>query len=125
MLDDKETAATEAAINRFNAAFNQHSVSEVMALMTEDCVFDNTYPPPDGERFQGHVAVRAFWDDFFRSSPNAVFEAEEMFACGDRAVVRWRYDWTNADGTRGHVRGLDVFRVREGRVAEKLAYVKG
>jgi hypothetical protein len=25
----------------------------------------------------------------------------------------------------GHVRGVDVLRVRDGRVAEKLAYVKG
>jgi len=25
----------------------------------------------------------------------------------------------------GHVRGVDVFRVRDGRVAEKLCYVKG
>jgi hypothetical protein len=25
----------------------------------------------------------------------------------------------------GHVRGVDVFRVRGGKVAEKLSYVKG
>jgi len=31
----------------------------------------------------------------------------------------------DADGKPGHVRGVDVFRVREGKVAEKLAYVKG
>ena len=29
------------------------------------------------------------------------------------------------DGTPGHVRGVDVFRVRDGKVAEKLSYVKG
>ena len=28
-----------------------------MALMTTDCVFENTVPPPDGERFVGS-AVR-------------------------------------------------------------------
>ena len=39
---------------------------------------------------------------------------------GDRAVVRWVFDW----GT-GHVRGVDVMRVRDGKVAEKLSYVKG
>ena len=35
-------------------------------------------------------------------------------------VTRWRYYF---DG--GHVRGVDVFTVRDGRVAEKLSYVKG
>jgi hypothetical protein len=33
-------------------------------------------------------------------------------------VFHWDY-------TGGHVRGVDVMRVRDGKVAEKLAYVKG
>jgi hypothetical protein len=48
-----------------------------------------------------------------------------MFAVDDRCTVRWLYRWTGPDGTPGHVRGVDVFRVRDGKVAEKLAYVKG
>ena len=96
-----------------------------MALMTEDCLFENTYPSPDGERFAGQVAVRHFWEEFFRSSPDAVFQSEEMFAHEDRCVIRWTYHWTNTDGSRGHVRGVDVLRMRNGKVAEKLAYVKG
>jgi hypothetical protein len=39
--------------------------------------------------------------------------------------VRWLYRWVDADGKDGHIRGVDVFRVRDGKVAEKLAYVKG
>ena len=48
------------------------------------------------------------------------FEEEEAFSAGDRVVQRWRYTWNG-----GHVRGVDVFRVRDGKVAEKLSYVKG
>jgi ketosteroid isomerase-like protein len=29
------------------------------------------------------------------------------------------------EGKPWHLRGIDVFRVRDGRVAEKLSYVKG
>ena len=116
---------TAETVRRFQAAWNARDVEEVMALMTEDCVFDNTYPPPDGERFAGQEAVRHFWEEFFRSSPDAVFQSEEMFAHEDRCTIRWKYDWTNTDGSRGHVRGVDVLRVRNGKVAEKLAYVKG
>jgi predicted SnoaL-like aldol condensation-catalyzing enzyme len=95
-----------------------------MALMTDDVIFENTSPSPDGERYDGQTAVRAFWERLFASSPNAHFEAEDLFAGGDRCTVRWRYTWDNTNGS-GHVRGVDVFRVREGKVAEKLSYVKG
>ncbi len=119
------TESTIEVIKQFNDAFNRHDVQAVMALMTDDCVFENTYPPPDGERFEGQEAVRHFWEEFFRSSPHAVFQSEEMITHGDRCVIRWRYDWTNTDDQSGHIRGVDVFRVRNGKVAEKLAYVKG
>jgi len=29
------------------------------------------------------------------------------------------------DGSPGHVRGVDVFRIRAGKIAEKRSYVKG
>jgi len=125
MLGDTQTQSTIEVIEKFNEALNRHDVPAVMALMTEDCIFDNTYPPPDGERFVGQEAVRRFWEEFFRSSPDAKFTSEEMITLGDRCVIRWRYDWTNTDGSRGHVRGVDVLKVRDGKVAEKLAYVKG
>jgi hypothetical protein len=49
------------------------------------------------------------------------FSVEEQFSAGSgRAVVRWRYDWAD-----GHVRGVDIVRVRNGQLAESLAYVKG
>jgi len=40
-----------------------------MSLMTDDCVFENTLPPPDGERFVGQTDVRRFWDTFFHRHP--------------------------------------------------------
>ena len=115
-----QTAETLAAIARFSAAFDGHDVEGVMAAMSADCVFENTGPAPDGERYAGASAVRGFWERFFRDNPTATIVAEEQFAAGDRGVVRWRYDWGD-----GHVRGIDVFRVRDGLVTEKLSYVKG
>lgn len=116
---------TLAAVEAFNAAFASHDVDAVMACMTEDCVFENSTPAPDGERLTGAAAVAAYWRQLFTSTPSARFQAEEAFAAGDRAVVCWTFDWDEGQENRGHVRGVDVFRVREGRVAEKLVYVKG
>ena len=53
------------------------------------------------------------------------FTEEESFVSGDRGVLRWRFDWSDGAGAPGHVRGVDVLRFRDGKVAEKLSYVKG
>lgn len=121
---EQGTAATLAVVERFNEAFGRGDVDAVMELMTEDCVFENTYPPPDGERHVGQEAVRKFWEGFFSSTEESRFDTEELFAEGDRVVARWRFSW-GKPGSEGHVRGVDVMRVRDGKVAEKLSYVKG
>jgi ketosteroid isomerase-like protein len=115
---------TQAVVEAFNEAFNRHDVDAIMALMTDDCMFENTRPAPDGTRVDGQAAVRSFWTGFFERSPQARFETEEIFESGDRCVVRWVYHWIR-DGAAGHVRGVDLFRVRDGKVAEKRSYVKG
>lgn len=122
---DLLTRSTLETVSSFNQAVNRHDLEATMALMTDDCVFENTYPPPDGERFTGQVAVRRFWQEFFELSASAHFEFEETFASGERAFVRWQYRWVDAESKPGHIRGVDVFRVRDGKVAEKLSYVKG
>ena len=123
--EDTRMAATIAVVERFNAAVNRHDVGAAMAMMTDDCVFENTYPPPDGTQYRGQEAVRAFWEELFRQSPQAAFETEEIFAAGERCVTRWVYNWVDAEGNKGHVRGVDLFRVQDGKIAEKLSYVKG
>ena len=124
MGQDSASGETLQVINLFNEVFNKHDVDAIMKLMTEDCVFENTRPVPDGERFVGQERVRAFWELFFSRSPHAHFETEEIFATGDRCVVRWIYTWIK-DGKKGHIRGVDIFKVRNGKVAEKFSYVKG
>jgi steroid delta-isomerase-like uncharacterized protein len=124
MTEQQTRASTIEAINRFNEAFNRRDVDAIMEAMTEDCVFENT-APPDGRRYTGQAAVRSVWEDFFNSTPGTMFEAEEMFTCGNRSVVRWTFHWTDQNGQKGHIRGVDIFQVRDGKVAEKLSYVKG
>jgi len=114
---------TRAAVDRFNDAFNRHDVDAVMAAMTDDCVFEST-SPPHGERHVGQAAVRAAWEAFFAASPTAHFDAEEVIVADDRCIVRWAYSWTDGEKP-GSVRGVDVITVRDGKVSEKLAYVKG
>ena len=108
-----------AVVDAFGAAWGAHDLDGVLSMLTDDCVFDATGPAPDGTRHVGPDAIRAAWQAIFDDTA-ATFEAEETFAAEDRVVQRWRYSWAG-----GHVRGVDLFRVRDGKVAEKFSYVKG
>jgi ketosteroid isomerase-like protein len=123
-VSTSDSAATRDVVTRFNAAINAHDARAVAALLTDDTVFENTGPVPDGTRIVGKAAVAAFWEKWFPANADARFEAEEMIVAGDRCIVRWIYRKTR-DGKPWHLRGIDVFTVRDGKVAAKLAYVKG
>ncbi len=112
-------------VRRFHQALNARDLEGMLACLTDDTVFENTQPPPDGTRHEGRTALRSFWEGFLEGSPAARFEAEEVFAAGDRCVMRWVYTWVDARGAEGHIRGVDLYRVRGGLIAEKLSYVKG
>ena len=109
----------------FNEAFNRHDVAGMMQLMSDDCVFENTDPAPDGTVYSGQEAVTQFWQDFFRESPHAHIEIEEIFGLGNRCIMRWKYNWIDVEGKKGHVRGVDIFQVKDSLISEKYSYVKG
>lgn len=66
----------------FNEAFIRHDVAGMMQLMSDDCVFENTTPAPDGMVIAGKEKVTRFWPDFFRESPQAHIKIEEIFGSG-------------------------------------------
>ncbi len=122
---DPAWTAVHDVVRRFGAAWEAWDLDAIMALMADDAVFESTGPAPDGVRVEGAAAIRAEWEAMFAATRDASFAFEEAFVSGDRATARWRFAWTNEDGSAGHVRGVDVIRVADGKVAEKLSYVKG
>jgi uncharacterized protein (TIGR03086 family) len=122
---DSAWGADHACLARLSAAFGRGDVDAIMVLMTDDCVFESTGPAPDGERHEGAGDVRRQWEQLFSGTRDPAFSEEEAFVAGDRGVLRWRFDWVDDDGSPGHVRGTDVLRFRDGKVSEKLSYVKG
>ena len=116
--------ATRTAINNFNDAFNRHDADALAEFLTDDTVFEDTSPAPDGRRIDGKAAVVDFWRGWFARNSDAHFDAEETIITGNRAVVLWVYRKMR-NGQPWHIRGVDIFTVRNGKVAAKLAYVKG
>jgi ketosteroid isomerase-like protein len=119
-----ESEGTRETVDRFNDALNRHDAAGVAALLTDDTVFENAGPAPDGLRVEGRAAVAAFWEQWLAKNPGATFDAEEVIVSGDKCTVRWVYR-KERDGRPWHLRGVDVLTVRDGRIAAKLAYVKG
>ena len=109
----------------FNEAFNRHDVESMLKLMSEDCRLEHNGPAPDGAIYSGQEAVAQFWQDFFRESPRAHIEIEEIFGLGFHCVMCWRYDWEDTAGDKGHVRGVDIFKLKDGLICEHFSYVKG
>jgi ketosteroid isomerase-like protein len=112
-------ASPTEVVDAFGTAWAAHDLEGALAFVSDDCAFDATGPAPDGIRHVGPDQIRQAWQGIFDNA-GSKFEAEETFAAGDRVVQLWRYSW---DG--GHVRGVDVFKVRDGKVTEKFSYVKG
>ncbi len=64
----------------------------------------------------GRTALRAVWVPLFEN-PATHVEVEETIVSGDRVVQRVRYSWND-----GYVRAVDLYRVTDGKVSEKLPY---
>jgi glutathione S-transferase len=119
---DTVSIATKQVIRRFHEAFDGNDPGAMAALVADDCVIENTGPAPNGARLVGKAECLANWQGLARSS-DTWFVREEVFVVGERAVIRWRYCW--GDGDTRSVRGVNLMRVREGRIVEALGYVKG
>ncbi|HEV8389663.1 MAG TPA: nuclear transport factor 2 family protein [Dongiaceae bacterium] len=115
-------ATTEAVLRRFNEVFLSHDPTALAELVAADCAIENTVPAPDGSRHEGRQACIALWTQI-ATTPGAFFELEDVTVAGDRGIIRWRYHW--GEGKESSVRGVNLMRVRDGRIVEAPGYVKG
>ena len=77
----------------------------------------------------------AFFNEVFTAFPDWRFEVVELLVEGDGAAVRWRARGTFAgpgsfmgfepNGARVDVQGMDMLRIRDGRIARNDAYMNG
>ena len=106
-------------VARFNEACQRHDAAAGLALLAADVVFEATEPAPDGTRFSGREAITDVLGSLI-GDPSISFDIEETLVAGDRVIQRTVYRWNS-----GHVRGVDLYRVRDGQITELLSYVKG
>jgi len=121
-FSDTESLQTETILVRFNQVFLSHDPAALDDLVADDCVIENTQPAPDGSRHEGKAACIALWRGI-ATMQGAHFEPESIIARGDRGEIRWRLVW--GANHASSVRGVNLMRVRDGRIVEAQGYVKG
>jgi steroid delta-isomerase-like uncharacterized protein len=115
----------EKFVDRFNTAWNGHDVDGILAMMTDDVIFEASFgKEPWGTRVVGKAAVREFLADMFDRIPDVRWDETRHFACPELAVVEWVTTGTPRGGTHYETHGCDLLALRDGHIAAKRSYRK-
>jgi ketosteroid isomerase-like protein len=113
--------ATREVLDQYNEAFRLHDPALLTDLIADDCVIEDSGPAPDGVRRVGGAACLARWSEL-AANRALTFTPEPAEIHGDLAVQPWLLVW--GDGEQDRVRGVNLIRIRGGRIVEARGYVK-
>ena len=130
MSDADSPQALEAAIARYNDAWNAHDLDAIMSMHAPDMVFENhtAGESAEGEAVRGHVG------SIFETWPDIRFEGRRTYIREALVVQEWTARATHANRmTRGDLvaeptgrmiawDGLDVIPFADGLVKRKDVY---
>ena len=118
-------------IDRYNDVWNAHDVDAIVAMHTEDSVFENHVTGDvNVGREQIGTAIRGIFSVF----PDLCFEGRRQYLRGDLVVQEWTARGTHEGtmtrggievqptGRRVEYKGMDVIPIRDGLVARKDVY---
>ena len=121
-------------IDRYNAAWNAHDVAAIVAMHTDDSVFENH---TTGDVNVGREAIGDAIRGIFTVFPDLEFETRRAYVRDDLVVQEWTARGTHLGkmnragleveptGRSVEYRGLDVIPIEEGLVARKDVYSDG
>ena len=112
---------TREVLDQYREAFRRHDPSLLDDLVADDCVIEDTSPAPDGARREGGPACLARWSEL-AGNHALQFTPEQEEIHGDLAVAPWVLHWGDGDDDR--VRGVNLIRIRDGKIVEARGYVK-
>jgi steroid delta-isomerase-like uncharacterized protein len=125
------THAVETISGRYADAWNRHDVDAILALHTEDVVFENH---TSGGLAVGKAELRKLIEGIFTTFPDLRFDTRRAYFGEDVAVVEWTATATHvkpitwgarefpASGKTLSWDGMDVLPIHDGLVARKDVY---
>lgn len=112
-------------MREFLDAFNRHDVDAIMSFFVDNCEFDTPKgPTPYGRRLRGKDQVREGIAARFEGIPDASYEEDDHWTCGDRGVSEWTLRGTSTDGDHIEVRGCDLFVFEGTKLRRKDSFWK-
>jgi steroid delta-isomerase-like uncharacterized protein len=127
-------ARLQEFIDRYNEAWNAHDVDAIVAMHTEDSVFENH---TTGDVNVGREAIGRAISGIFGVFPDLTFETRRQYIRDDLVVQEWTGRGTQEGtmtrsgievpptGRTVEYRGMDVIPIRDGLVARKDVYSDG
>lgn len=127
-------AALQKFIDVYNQAWNEHDVDTILALHTEDSVFENH---TTGDLNVGKEAIGNAIRGIFTVFPDLTFETRRQYIRNNLVVQEWTARGTHLGkmtragldveptGMTVEYRGMDVIPIADGKVARKDVYSDG
>jgi steroid delta-isomerase-like uncharacterized protein len=121
----------EATIDRYSDAWSRHDVDAILALHTDDSVFENH---TSGGVAVGKLEIRKVIESVFATFPDLQFATRRAYFGPSLAVLEWTASATHANPvTRGTQTfaatgnalswdGMDIMPLRDGLIARKDVY---
>lgn len=116
---------TVTLLEEFGRAWNAHDVDGLLACMASDGEFHSAAGiGPGGDLHVGHDALGRAFAAIFTRFPDACWRDLVHSVAGDVALSEWTFTGTEPVGNAVRVRGCDVFRIRDGKIAVKDTFRK-
>src|SRR4029079_1539301 len=113
-------------IDRVNTVWNGHDVDGILAMMTDDVVFEASFGKDIwGTRVTRPPAVSDLLQGMCTRIPDICWDEIRHYVHTDVAVVEWITSGTPHGGSRYEVYGCDVLALRDGRISAKRSFRKG
>lgn len=117
-MTDDLTASTRAALDRFYAAYTSGDLEGMLAMMTDVVVAAFV----GHGTFHGKTEARSYMMWAGTQLPQLDFRVRHKIVDGDRAAVTWDETGTTKRGDVWEAKGVDVYRIVDGKIAEITVY---
>ena len=116
-------ADAKLLVERFVQAINEHDLEAIVSCFAPD--YHDVEPAhPTRQITGGRAEVRKNWGTVVDGIPDFRTEVERVAVEGDTAWIEHDWSGTRADGTRLHLRGVNIFGIRDRQFAWGRIYME-